>query len=70
MAVYSLQDDPDLWNLKVRCTTNPVRLAMWHGEGPVTIYATYASLGVLAEAFEGVYDQTNTDQPARLREDL
>ncbi|MFE5869538.1 Helicase associated domain protein [Streptomyces roseifaciens] len=57
VAVCSLQDDPDLWNLKVRCTTNPVRLAMWHGQGPVTIYATYASLGVLAEAFEGVYGQ-------------
>ncbi|MEV4443495.1 Helicase associated domain protein, partial [Streptomyces sp. NPDC049577] len=57
VAVCSLDDDPDLWNLKVRCTTNPVRLAMWHGTGPVTIYATYASLGVLAEAFEGVYGQ-------------
>ncbi|WP_190025613.1 DEAD/DEAH box helicase [Streptomyces hiroshimensis] len=57
VAVCSLQDDPDLWNLKVRCTTNPVRLAMWHAAGPVTIYATYASLPVLAEAFEGVYGQ-------------
>ncbi|MEH6376602.1 Helicase associated domain protein [Streptomyces sp. KLMMK] len=57
VAVCSLQDDPDLWNLKVRCTTNPVRLAMWHATGPVTIYATYASLPVLAEAFEGVYGQ-------------
>ncbi|WP_443057938.1 Helicase associated domain protein [Streptomyces sp. KLMMK] len=60
VAVCSLQDDPDLWNLKVRCTTNPVRLAMWHGTGPVTIYATYASLPVLAEAFEGVYGQQLT----------
>jgi hypothetical protein len=32
-------------------------LALWHGQGPVTIYATYASLGVLAEAFEGAYGQ-------------
>jgi hypothetical protein len=55
--VCSLQDDPELWNLKVRSTTNPVQLALWHGQGPVTIYATYASLGVLAEAFEGVYGQ-------------
>ncbi|WP_346177259.1 DEAD/DEAH box helicase [Streptomyces cuspidosporus] len=55
VAVCSLQDDPELWDLKVRATTNPVRLALWHGSGPVTIYATYASLGVLAEAFEGVY---------------
>ncbi|MEU7027946.1 Helicase associated domain protein [Streptomyces sp. NPDC046275] len=57
VAVCSLQDDPELWNLKVRSTTNPVQLALWHGQGPVIIYATYASLGVLAEAFEGVYGQ-------------
>ncbi|MFG2386807.1 DEAD/DEAH box helicase [Streptomyces avermitilis] len=57
VAVCSLQDDPELWSLKVRSTTNPIQLALWHGFGPVTIYATYASLGVLAEAFEGVYGQ-------------
>ncbi|MFF7281981.1 Helicase associated domain protein [Streptomyces griseorubiginosus] len=57
VAVCSLQDDPELWSLRVRSTTNPVQLALWHGSGPVTIYATYASLGVLAEAFEGVYGQ-------------
>ncbi|MFJ3833808.1 Helicase associated domain protein [Streptomyces sp. NPDC090046] len=57
VAVCSLQDDPELWSLKVRCTTNPVQLALWHGQGSVTIYATYASLGVLAEAFEGLYGQ-------------
>ncbi|MET8103020.1 Helicase associated domain protein [Streptomyces sp. NPDC005236] len=57
VAVCSLTDDPDLWNLRIRSTTNPVQLALWHGQGPVTIYATYASLGVLAEAFEGVYGQ-------------
>ncbi|WP_282089327.1 DEAD/DEAH box helicase [Streptomyces tendae] len=57
VAVCSLQDDPELWSLKVRSTTNPIQLALWHGPGPVTIYATYASLGVLAEAFEGVYGQ-------------
>ncbi|MFC9537139.1 Helicase associated domain protein [Streptomyces sp. NPDC056975] len=57
VAVCSLQDDPELWSLKVRSTTNPVQLALWHGSGPVIIYATYASLGVLAEAFEGVYGQ-------------
>ncbi|MEV0597677.1 Helicase associated domain protein [Streptomyces sp. NPDC050315] len=57
VAVCSLEDDPELWNLRVRCTTNPMRLALWHGQGPVTIYATYASLGVLAEAFEGAYGQ-------------
>ncbi|MFD1313169.1 DEAD/DEAH box helicase [Streptomyces kaempferi] len=57
VAVCSLQDDPELWSLKVRSTTNPIQLALWHGRGPVTIYATYASLGVLAEAFEGLYGQ-------------
>ncbi|MER6126307.1 Helicase associated domain protein [Streptomyces sp. NPDC001795] len=57
VAVCSLQDDPELWNLGVRSTTNPVQLALWHGTGPVTMYATYASLGVLTEAFEGVYGQ-------------
>ncbi|MFC8013633.1 DEAD/DEAH box helicase [Streptomyces cinereoruber] len=57
VAVCSLQDDPQLWSLKVRATTNPVELALRHGLGPVTIYATYASLGVLAEAFTGVYGQ-------------
>ncbi|MET9062455.1 Helicase associated domain protein [Streptomyces antibioticus] len=57
VAVCSLQDDPGLWSMKVRATTNPVRLALWHGTGPVTVYATYASLGVLTEAFEGVYGQ-------------
>ncbi|MFF8840258.1 Helicase associated domain protein [Streptomyces sp. NPDC015130] len=57
VAVCSLRDDPELWNLKVRSTTNPVQLALWHGSGPVTVFGTYASLGVLAEAFEGVYGQ-------------
>ncbi|EGX54879.1 helicase [Streptomyces zinciresistens K42] len=57
VAVCSLQDDPELWGLGVRSTTNPVQLALWHGQGQVTIFATYASLGVLAEAFEGAYGQ-------------
>ncbi|WP_405851160.1 Helicase associated domain protein [Streptomyces sp. NBC_00090] len=57
VAVCSLTDDPELWSLKVRSTTNPVRLALWHGSGPVVVFGTYASLGVLAEAFEGVYGQ-------------
>ncbi|MFM9442127.1 Helicase associated domain protein [Streptomyces acidiscabies] len=57
VAVCSLQDDPELWNLKVRSTTNPVQLALWHGQGPVTVFATYASLDALSEAFEGVYGQ-------------
>ncbi len=57
VAVCSLTDDPELWNLKVRSTTNPVQLALWQSAGPVTIFGTYASLGVLAEAFEGAYGQ-------------
>lgn len=57
VAVCSLQDDAELWTLKVRCTTNPIQLALWHGDGPITIYATYASLGVLEEAFAGAYGQ-------------
>ncbi|MFF8382017.1 Helicase associated domain protein [Streptomyces sp. NPDC015661] len=57
VAVCSLQDDPALWSLKVRSTTNAVQLALWHGSGPVVVFGTYASLGVLAEAFEGVYGQ-------------
>ncbi|WP_149561567.1 DEAD/DEAH box helicase [Streptomyces cacaoi] len=57
VAVCSLQDDPELWSMKVRSTTNPVQLALWHGQGPVTVFGTYASLGVLAEAFEGAYGQ-------------
>ncbi|MFD5557776.1 Helicase associated domain protein [Streptomyces sp. NPDC127068] len=57
VMVCSPLDDPELWHLGVRSTTNPVQLALWHRQGPVTIYATYASLGVLTEAFEGVYGQ-------------
>ncbi|MXM68947.1 DEAD/DEAH box helicase family protein [Streptomyces sp. HUCO-GS316] len=57
VAVCSMQEDPELWHLGVRATTNPIQLALWHGSGPVTVYATYASLGVLAEAFEGAYGQ-------------
>lgn len=57
VMVCSPLDDPELWHMGVRCTTNPVQLALWHGTGPVTIYATYASLGALIEAFEGVYGQ-------------
>lgn len=55
VAVCSLDDDPHLWHLDVRSTTSPPQLALWHGRGPVTVFATYASLGVLAEAHEGEY---------------
>ncbi|MGW5852553.1 Helicase associated domain protein [Streptomyces sp. NPDC055254] len=55
VAVCSLEDDPQLWQLDVRTTTSAPQLGLWHGRGPVTVYATYASLGVLAEAHEGAY---------------
>ncbi|MFD7591089.1 DEAD/DEAH box helicase family protein [Kitasatospora sp. NPDC059811] len=58
VAVCSMEDDVELWSMDVRCTTNPIRLAMWHGSGPVTMFATYSSLGVLAEAFEGAYGKS------------
>lgn len=49
VAVCSLDRDPEMRayladELDVRCTTNPLRLAMWAGTGPATIFATYASL--------------------------
>ncbi|WP_328723564.1 Helicase associated domain protein [Streptomyces sp. NBC_00247] len=55
VAVCSLEDDPALWALGVRATTSAPQLGLWHGRGPVTVYATYASLPVLAEAHEGAY---------------
>ncbi|MDG9705887.1 DEAD/DEAH box helicase [Streptomyces sp. DH37] len=44
VAVCSLEGDEALAALGVRCTTNPIRLALWAGSGPVTVFATYASL--------------------------
>ncbi|WP_425576438.1 Helicase associated domain protein [Streptomyces glaucosporus] len=44
VAVCSLAGDEVLAALGVRCTTNPIRLALWAGSGPVTVFATYASL--------------------------
>ncbi|MGP3979448.1 Helicase associated domain protein [Streptomyces sp. 8N114] len=49
VAVCSLDRDPEVRayladDLDVRCTTNPLRLALWAGSGPVTVFATYASL--------------------------
>ncbi|MFB7170661.1 Helicase associated domain protein [Streptomyces sp. NPDC056254] len=55
VAVCSLEDDPQLWQLDVRTTTSAPQLGLWHGRGQVTVYATYASLPVLAEAHEGAY---------------
>ncbi|MGW7142485.1 Helicase associated domain protein [Streptomyces xanthophaeus] len=50
VAVCSLEDNPQLYSLQVRTTTSAPQLALWHGRGPVTVYATYASLPVIAEA--------------------
>ncbi|SEC00095.1 Helicase conserved C-terminal domain-containing protein [Streptomyces sp. 2231.1] len=50
VAVCSLADDPRLHSLGVRCTTSARQLVAWHRAGPVTAYATYASLPVLIEA--------------------
>ncbi|RCG16766.1 helicase [Streptomyces diacarni] len=49
VAVCSLDRDPQVRayladELDVRCTTNPIRLAMWAGTGPATVFATYDSL--------------------------
>ncbi|WP_405943125.1 Helicase associated domain protein [Streptomyces sp. NBC_00207] len=55
VAVCSLEDDPQLWQLDVRTTTSAPQLGLWHGRGPVTVYATYASLPVITEAHEGAY---------------
>lgn len=44
VAVCSLGPDPLLEALGVRCTTNPTQLALWAAEGPVLVFATYASL--------------------------
>ncbi|MFE9221683.1 Helicase associated domain protein [Streptomyces lavendulae] len=55
VAVCSLEDNAQLYGLKVRTTTSAPQLALWHGRGPATVYATYASLGVIAEAHRGEY---------------
>ncbi|MET9804678.1 Helicase associated domain protein [Streptomyces sp. NPDC006368] len=55
VAVCSLDDDAGLYAAGVRTTTNPVVLAERHGNGPVTMYATYASLPVLTKAFTEEY---------------
>ncbi|MEU2396362.1 DEAD/DEAH box helicase family protein, partial [Streptomyces sp. NPDC007369] len=57
IAVCSLDDDAGLYAAGVRTTTNPVILAERYGAGPVTMYATYASLPVLTKAFCGEYGE-------------
>ncbi|WP_443033365.1 DEAD/DEAH box helicase family protein [Streptomyces sp. CS62] len=55
VAVCSLENNAELYGLGVRSTTSAPQLALWHGRGPVTVYATYASLPVIAEAHRGEY---------------
>ncbi|MGW4690434.1 DEAD/DEAH box helicase family protein [Streptomyces sp. NPDC004244] len=51
VAVCSLQKDPDLDRAGVRCTTDWRQVRGWAGSpGQVTVFATYASLRVLADA--------------------
>ncbi|MFE5165037.1 Helicase associated domain protein [Streptomyces sp. NPDC056697] len=44
VAVCSLGSDPLLEALGVRCTTSPSHLARWAQDGPMVVFATYASL--------------------------
>ncbi|MFD3344389.1 Helicase associated domain protein [Streptomyces anthocyanicus] len=55
VAVCSIEDDPRLYSLGVPSTTSAPQLALHWGKGPVTVFATYASLPVLIEAHEGLY---------------
>ncbi|MYT82178.1 DEAD/DEAH box helicase family protein [Streptomyces sp. SID8364] len=54
VAVCSLGADPLLGALGVRCTTNPTQLALWAANGPMLVFATYASL-----AQQGLADDQN-----------
>ncbi|MGR8012282.1 Helicase associated domain protein [Streptomyces hypolithicus] len=57
VAVCSLEKDAVLAQLGVRTTTNPIQLALWAGQGPVIVFATYASL----------VDREDPDDPWGLR---
>lgn len=70
VAVCSLDRDPESRTyladeLDVRCTTNPLRLALWAGSGPATVFATYASLvGNPGRRPTGDAEQDEEDQEA------
>ncbi|MFI6587427.1 Helicase associated domain protein [Embleya sp. NPDC050493] len=56
VAVCSLKNDPVLAAAGVRSTTSPPQYTLWTGrQRHITVFGTYASLGVLLEAQEGVY---------------
>ncbi|WP_331740364.1 Helicase associated domain protein (plasmid) [Streptomyces cyaneofuscatus] len=59
IAVCSLGTDPLLEALDVRCTTNPTQLALWAAEGPMLVFATYASL-----AWQGLADDQGDTESA------
>ncbi|MFE6189139.1 Helicase associated domain protein [Streptomyces sp. NPDC056465] len=60
VAVCSLGADPLLEALDVRCTTNPTQLALWtSGDGPVLVFATYASLSP-----QGLADDQDDEEDA------
>ncbi|WTY32204.1 Helicase associated domain protein (plasmid) [Streptomyces anulatus] len=60
VAVCSLGADPLLEALGVRCTTNPTQLALWVANGPMLVFATYASLAGqgLTDDAEDAADET------------
>ncbi|MGW2330354.1 Helicase associated domain protein [Streptomyces sp. NPDC001700] len=62
VAVCSLENDAVLNALGVRTTTNPIRLALWAGSGPVVVFATYASL-VDREDIDAPVDQGKVRGP-------
>ncbi|WP_031175087.1 MULTISPECIES: DEAD/DEAH box helicase [Streptomyces] len=70
VAVCSLDRDPESRTyladeLDVRCTTNPLRLALWAGSGPATVFATYASpVGNPGRRPTGDTEQDEEDQEA------
>ncbi|WP_331768012.1 DEAD/DEAH box helicase family protein [Embleya sp. NBC_00896] len=56
VAVCSFGGDAALGGAGVRATTSAPQLALWaRADGPLTVYATYQSLGTILDAHTGVY---------------
>lgn len=72
VAVCSLGTDPLLKALGVRSTTNPTQLALWASDGPMLVFATYASLAGqgLADDDNGENDAPDTTAPGVLEQAL
>lgn len=62
VAVCSLDSDPLLEAMGVRCTTSPSQLARWARSGPMVVFATYASLS--PKAAEEPEDDQDEDEDA------